>query len=72
MSFRKRFKYEVDALNVSTLRGDLLVTIYSVFPIVHLFKVFVYRNMGGFLHFFSVLTNEMCTSFEPVVSNILI
>lgn len=30
MSFRKRFKYEVDAMNASTLRGDFLAAIYSV------------------------------------------
>lgn len=63
MSFRKRFKYEVDAMNASTLRGDFLAAFHG--PPV---KVLVYRDMGDFCIFLS--GNEMCTSFEPVVINI--
>lgn len=51
MSFRKRFKYEVDAMNASTLRGDFLAAIYSVFSTVHLLR-FLYIEIWGIFAFF--------------------
>lgn len=50
MSFRKRFKYEVDAMNASTLRGFFGSNLFGVFhgPPV---KVLVYRDMGDFCIF---------------------
>lgn len=51
MSFRKRFKYEVDAMNASTLRGDFLAA--NLFGVFHgpPVKVLVYRDMGDFCIF---------------------
>lgn len=47
MSFRKRFKYEVDAMNASTLRGSNLFGVFHGPPV----KVLVYRDMGDFCIF---------------------